>query len=413
MLRRNIEPLLQEAIKDTPVLLINGARHVGKTTLVQSVFKATHQYLTLEDELLLATIKKDPLHFLTDLKSPTIIDEVQRAPELFLPLKKVVDAKRRHGFFVLTSSTNVLTLPKLTDPLSGLIEIHTLWPFSQGEILGRKEGFIEAIFDKDIKPFDKGIPPEDIAKKIIKGGYPDAITKEDSSIRNIWFEDYLTILLEKDIKELSNIERLSEIPDLLNVLAYRVCSSLNTSDISSTLQLPNATLKSYLKLLQTIFIVNYLPGWSKNLSRKPIKLRKSPKVYLNDTGLLTDMLSLNEEKLLSKSKKIFFGRALENFVVMEILKQQTWSKIPFKVYHYKTDIGQTVDILLEATDGRIIGIKIKLSPSLDQNAFKGLEFLEKSIGKSFYRGLVLYMGDKTLSFGKNKHVVPLPALWET
>lgn len=407
MIRRNIELLLEEAIEDTPVLLVNGARESGKNTLAKMLFKKTHQYVTLDDPTVIAAVKSDPLSFLEQLVKPTIIDEVQRAPELFIPLKKVVDENRRPGFFVLTGSANVLTLPKLSESLAGRMEIHTLWPFSQGEILGIKETFVDRIFKSKIQSVQQQIDIEGLAEIIVKGGYPDVIIKKNQERRDAWFKSYLTTLLEKDIKELSNIEGLMQIPNLLNVLAARTASLLNVNEISRSMGMSGVTLKRYLILLQMIFILISIPAWSRNASKRFIK---SPKIYLNDTGLLMNALFCDKERLLSQ--RTLFGHVLENFVVMEILKQQTWSQTPFRLYHYRTTTGQEVDIVLEASDLKVVGIEVKLSQSVNEGDFKGIKFLEESAGDYFHKGIVLYLGSNTVAFGDNKLAVPISALWE-
>lgn len=406
MLARNIEQFLKDAVEDTPVLLVNGARQSGKSTLVKMLFKETHQYLTLDDPTTLAAIKNDPLSFLEQLEKPSIIDEIQRAPELFVSIKKVVDENRRPGFFVLTGSANVLTLPKLSESLAGRMEIHTLWPFSQGEILGVKETFIDKAFSETFKPVHKSIEIEELAEMIIKGGYPDAIIRNNQERRDAWFKSYLMTLLERDIRDLSNIEGLTQIPNLLNVLAARTSSLLNANEISRSMSMPGTTLKRYLTLLQMIFILTSIPAWSKNAAKRFIK---SPKIYLNDTGLLMNVLFCDKERLLSQ--RTLFGHVLENFVVMEILKQKTWCKTPFRPYHYRTTSGQEVDIVLEASNSKIVGIEVKLSQSVNEHDFKGLRFLEESAGENFHRGFVLYLGKNTVAFGDNKYAVPISALW--
>lgn len=406
MIERHIEGSLIEALEDTPVLLINGARQSGKSTLVKKVFSETHQYVTLDDVSVLAGIKYDAVSFLEGLNKPTIIDEIQRAPELFIPLKKVVDENRRAGFFVLTGSVNVMTLPKLSESLAGRMEIHTLWPLSQGEILGHKEGFIEKIFGEGMAFEGSGISKEDLAHRVTVGGYPDAMMRKTVDRRSAWFKSYLTTLLERDIRELSHIEGLTEIPKLVNLLGTRIGSLLNNSELSRTMGMAGTTLKRYLALLELIYIMVPLPAWSRNAGKR---LVKSPKIYLNDTGLLTNLLFCDDEKLLSNPG--LFGHVLENFVVMEILKQKTWSRVPFNVYHYRTVVGKEVDIVLERGDSRLVGIEIKLSKSVTASDFVGLVELEESESVNFHRGVVLYLGEKVVPFGPNKYAVPLGALW--
>lgn len=406
MIRRNLEQLILDALLDTPILLINGARQTGKSTLARALLGGTHEYYTLDDPTLLASIKRDPSLFLDQLIKPSIIDEVQRAPELFLPLKKLVDENKRPGHFVLTGSANVLTLPKLADSLAGRMEIHTLWPFSQGELLGRKEQFIEALFSAQPIQESSSLDLDSLLNLIIAGGYPDAVQRESESRRNAWLKAYLTTILERDIRDISRIEGLSEIPALLGLIATRTSSLLNASELSRSLGLSATTLSRYMTLLQQIYLLVTVPAWAKNAGKRFVK---APKIYLNDTGLLSHLLFYNKEKYLSNMTLL--GHVLENFVVMELLKQKTWSTTPFNIYHYRVQDTHEVDIVLESYDGKIIGIEVKLAKQVSQNDFKGLASLEDTVGTAFHRGIVLYMGSQTVPFSEKTAAVPISALW--
>lgn len=421
MLRRNLTDGFLEALQDTPVLLINGSRQVGKSTFVKSLLSETHFYYTFDDPTTLAGAKKDPLLFLESLPGPSIVDEIQRVPEIFLPLKKIVDDQRRPGFFILTGSANVLSLPKLADSLAGRMEVHTLWPLSQGEIWGKKEDFINFAFNtpmtegKKEKPrHNLGHPSsakpalDQIASLVTEGGYPEALNRSSSSRRQKWFSSYLVTILEKDIKDLSNIEGLLDLPNLMKLFASRCGSLLNTSEVSRSLGIAQTTLKRYLTLLEKTYLLVFLPAWTKNLSKRMVK---TPKVYLNDTGLLTHLVDYGANRLLED--KAFFGHVLENFVVMELKKQMTWSQQSCQIYHYRTHSQKEVDIILEAPDSRITGIEVKLAHSIQAKDFSGLQSLEEDLGGQFHRGFVLYLGDTCVPFGKNKYAVPLSWLWET
>jgi predicted AAA+ superfamily ATPase len=432
MYKRNITESFTEALEDTPILLVNGSRQVGKSTFVKSLLSDTHQYYTLDDPTTLASIRKDPLMFLEGLQGPSIIDEVQRVPELFLPLKKIVDHNRKPGFFVLTGS--VLSLPKLADSLAGRMEVHTLWPMSQGEIHGRKEDFIGYIFTFPITLEEKaefmGITPRWFKKRYIdpypppspqtklplakltemitQGGYPETLHRSSSNRRKKWFASYLMTILEKDIKDLANIEGLLELPNLLKLFASRCGGLLNTSEVSRSLGIAQTTLKRYLALLERTYLLVLLPAWTKNLSKRIVK---TPKVYLNDTGLLTHLVDYEHNRLLND--KGFLGHVLENFVVMELKKQMTWSQQSCQIYHYRTHSHQEVDIILEAPDSRIVAIEVKLANVVTSKDFSGIQSLEDDLGDRFHRGIILYMGDTAVSFGKNKYAIPLSYLWET
>lgn len=406
MFTRNIQHELLLALKDTPILLVNGARQVGKSTLVKSLLQETHHYYTMDDPTTLSGIKEDPLGFLKGLPGPSILDEIQRVPELFLPLKKVVDENRQPGFFVLTGSANVLSLPKLADSLAGRMEIHTLWPLSQEEIQGNREDFISELFRDKMKLSPSELSQEDLIEMIVRGGYPEALSRSSHDRRKKWFSSYITTLMEKDIRELAQIEGLVELPRLLQLFAARAATLVNLTEVSRSVGIPATTLKRYLTLLEKTYLLVFVPAWSRNLNKR---LVKSPKAYLNDTGLLTYLVDTDQKRL--AQNKAFLGQVLENFVVMELSKHMTWSKQRCSLYHYRIHAGQEVDLVLEVPDGRVVGLEVKLSQTVTPKDFKGLESLKEDCGDHFHKGIVLYGGKEIVPFGRGKFAVPLSALW--
>lgn len=411
MYKRNIAPLLQEILIDTPVLLLNGARQTGKTTLVQQLAQAGHfkAYVSLDEAESLAAAKRDPAGFITQFKDPVIIDEVQRAPEIFLPIKVAVDKVRRPGQFLLTGSANVLTLPKLADSLAGRMEIATLWPLSQGELAGVKEDFISAVFAAEFTPTQ--CPPlerEALLDKMLLGGYPSALERGSLNARARWFTAYRTTLLERDIRDLSQVRGLTDFPRLFTALATRVSSLLNLADVSRSTGIQQDTLKRYYALLQAIFLIVESPAWSANLGKR---LAKTPKVSLNDTGLLGDLLAMDRKRLTSDS--LALGQMLENFVVMELRKQLTWSATRVQMFHFRDLKDHEVDILLENRAGEIVGIEVKATASPTASDFKGLNRLREAAGKRFIRGVLLHGGATATHFMNGLYALPLPSLWQS
>ena len=303
MLKRNIEPLLRQALADTPVVLLTGARQTGKSTLVEGLAGNGYapRYVTLDDLTVLAAARQDPAGFIAGLSEgngvvvPVIIDEIQRAPDLFLPIKLSVDRKRTPGRFLLTGSANVMTLPRLADSLAGRMETITLWSLSQGEIGGLKESFIDQVFAPEFKlPARVREGRTELISRVARGGYPEVLTRTTESRRRAWFSAYLTTILQRDVRELANIEGLTELPRLLTLLAGRTASLLNLADVSRALSMPQTTLKRYLSLLEAIFIVQPVPAWSVSRGKR---LVKASKLALCDTGLLTYLLGVSEERL--------------------------------------------------------------------------------------------------------------------
>ncbi len=406
MWRRNLTSDLAAALGDSPVVLINGARQVGKSTLARELVDPGERgYFTLDDATVLSAAASAPLSFLEQSVGRVVIDEVQRAPELFLAIKKLVDEDRRPGRFLLTGSANALTLPKIADSLAGRMEIQTLWPLSQGEIEGRCESFIDACFATGPMPEVEGVVWDDLTRRLYYGGYPEVLTRLEPRRVDAWFRAYLTAILERDIRDLANIEGLRELPNLLRLLATRAGGLLSYAELSRIGKVPNTTLKRYIALLEAVFLFIPLPAWFRNEEKR---LVKAPKAYLNDTGLLMHLRGLNPERL---NDHMLAGPVVENFVVMELAKQRGWSRTLPTLYHFRTAVGKEVDVVLEAPDGRLVGVEVKSTSEASTRDFAGLKELAKLEPERFHRGVVLYTGEKTVSFGANLTAMPLSALW--
>jgi predicted AAA+ superfamily ATPase len=410
MLDRHLTPALLEALADRPVVLLNGARQVGKSTLVQSLAEGERaQYFTLDDATVLAAITRDPAGFLAGLGGPVILDEVQRAPELFLALKAAVDRDRRPGRFLLTGSANIFVLPRISESLAGRMEILTLLPLSQGEIEGTVEGWVDSLFAKAFTPIHtEPLGRGDLFERLIRGGFPELVGERPESRRRAWFSSYTTSILQRDVRDLTNIEDLAALPRLLSLLAARATTLLNYAELSRSSGLPASTLKRYFALLEATFLVQTLPAWSANLSKR---LVKSPKLLLNDSGLIASSLGLSRARLEEEPR--LAGPLLENFVLMEIQKQVSWSASRPTLFHYRTQTGQEIDLLLEDPAGRIVGIEVKLGGSVQEKDVRALHDLAGMLGDRFLRGVVLYTGDRAVPFSEKILALPIQALWRT
>lgn len=408
MIRRNLTAPLLEAISDTPVVLLNGARQVGKSTLVQSL-QEDHpaQYLTLDDATVLAAASRDPAGFLAGLDGPVVLDEVQRAPELFLAIKAAVDRDRRPGRYLLTGSADIFLLPRIAESLAGRMEVLTLWPLSQGEIEGVRETFVDSLFATRFQPpAVSGVDRGEILDRVLQGGYPEMLSRSSEARRRAWFGSYTTTILQRDVRDLSSIEDITALPRLLSLLAARSTTLLNYSELSRTSGLPASTLKRYFALLEATFLVRPLPPWSDNLSKR---LVKSPKLLLTDTGLVAAALGLNRERLDEEPHLV--GPLLESFVLLEIRKQATWSEIRPELFHYRTQTGQEVDLLLEDARGRIVGVEVKAGSTVQERDVRALLGLADDLGKRFVRGVVLYTGERAVPFSDKVMALPMGSLW--
>lgn len=408
MISRRLAPLLLEALSDRPVVFLNGARQVGKSTLVQGLaHDRGAEYLTLDDPTVLAAVTRDPTGFISGFDGPIILDEVQRAPELFLAIKASVDRDRRPGRFLLTGSADVFLLPTASESLAGRMEILTLWPLSQGEIEGAPEGFVDALFARAFTP--PGIQPlsrGDLFERVIRGGFPEVIGKISEARRRAWFKSYTTTILQRDVRDLSNVEDLSSLPRLLSLLAARSATLLNYAELSRSSGIAASTLKRYFLLLEATFLVQTIPAWSSNLSKR---LVKSPKILLSDSGLVASTIGLGSE-LLDEAPQLA-GPLLESFVAMEIRKQASWSATQPTLFHYRTQTGQEIDLLLEDAAGQVAGIEVKVGSTVQEKDVRGLLDLAETLGKRFVRGVVLYTGERAVPFSDKVAALPISALW--
>jgi len=406
MYARNIEIELHAALADTPVVLLNGARQTGKSTLAQDYAKASSvPYVTMDDATQLAAASSDAQGFLDGLGDRVVIDEVQKAPELFPAIKMSVDQDRRPGRFLLTGSANVLLLPQISESLAGRMELITLWPLSQGELHAQREQFLEGVFAERLPAVQEG-DIFNLKNAVLAGAYPEAIQRPAGKRRDAWFAAYITALLQRDVRDLANIDGLTDMPRLLSLLAARAGGLLNISELSRSSGIPNSTLKRYLSLLQATFLFQPLPAWSSNLGKRLIK---SPKTHLIDSGLAAHLAGVTRQSL--DRDAMFFGHLLETFVVGELRKQIGWSDSRIRLYHYRTSTGREVDILLEDAAGRLVGLEIKASSTVVQKDFSGLNALSEDTGRRFVRGIVLYAGDQPVSFGERIVALPVTALW--
>ncbi len=408
MIRRHLEPSLLAALGDTPVVLLHGARQTGKTTLARWVSGKSRswRYLTFDDAAVLASAQADPAGFVAALEGPVVLDEVQRALPLFLSIKASVDRDRRPGRFLLTGSAQVLLLPKLSESLAGRMQVLTLWPFSQGEIEGAVEGFLDAMFARALPAMAaKAETRSDLIARALRGGFPEAHDRP-ADRRGEWLGSYLTTILQRDVRDLARIEGLADMPRLLALLAGRATGTLNAADLSRTLTVPLSTLKRYLALLEATFLVRLLPAWSANAS---VRLAKAPKLILTDTGLLAYLTGAGEERLALDPGAA--GPLLENFIAMELVKQSAWSRSRPALFHFRTSTGREVDLVAEHPDGRVVGIEVKAAATVGASDFRGLEALREVAGKRFHRGIVLYTGAEALPFGPGLYALPLGALW--
>lgn len=401
---RAIQTQVQEALADSPVVLINGARQTGKSTLARQL-RPDIRYLTLDDPAVLAAAQADPFGFISGLEGAACLDEVQRAPGIFLAIKAEVDKQRTAGRFLLTGSANVLLLPQMADSLAGRMEILELWPLAQCEIAKQPFDLITQLFEGNFG-HHYSFERNDFITRLLAGGYPEVLTRSSEHRREAWFDSYLAAILQRDVRDLSRIEGLTELPKLLKLLAARSGGLLNMAELSRSSGIAQATLKRYLILLETLFLIRLVPAWSSNLGKR---LQKSPKLFLSDCGMMAHLQGLGMAGI--QNGHGLPGDLVEAFIHSELAKHQSWSHCRTSLMHYRTTTGMEVDFVLENRSGELVGIEVKAATTLSKKDFNGLRHLRETTPQQFKRGVLFYTGEQVVHFDEQLVALPMAVLF--
>lgn len=406
---RYAESRLTEELADTPVVLIHGPRQSGKTTLAQKVGKTReYSYFSFDNNVILSAAQADPLGFIGDLPERTILDEIQRAPELFTAIKTTVDRQRKAGQFILTGSANVLLLPELADSLAGRMGIVQLHPLAQCELARRPTHFLDQLFNGTFKTRNYTRLRTNLIERVVAGGYPASLARSTPRRRTAWYHNYIETLIQRDVRDLARIGALDALPRLLTLAAGQTARLLNISDLASPFQLSRPTIRDYVTLLERVFLLESLPPWHSNrLSR----LIKTPKLHLGDTGVACALLGLDVSALMQARST--FGQLLETFVYQELKRYASWHQTAITFYHFRDKDNAEVDIVLERGSHELAGIEVKAGATVTNADFRGLRKLKESVGSRFKAGIVLYDGETSAGFGQNLYAVPIRLLWET
>jgi predicted AAA+ superfamily ATPase len=406
---RHAEKMTLEALADTRVVIVNGARQVGKSTLAQMIIERMDgaQQRYLDDPTVLAAAEEDPVGFVRH-DGLLLIDEIQRAPQLLLPIKYEVDRDQRPGRFLLTGSARLLGLRDLPDALPGRTETIELWPLSQGEIDNAPDGFVDHVFTygPDISMPTCPLSKRDYVARALRGGYPEAVRRDAGRRRNRFFDSYITDLISRDVRQISDIERPAEMRRLLNVIAARMGGLAVAQAIADSVGLHRTTLARYMDLLELVFVIKRIPAWSSNLTSRAVS---TPKLIVTDSGLGGRLIGLSAER--AKDVTAPIGPLLENFAIAEVARQLTWAEEPVQLFHYRDRDKVEVDMVLEHASGEVVAIEVKASATVRGDDFRGLHHLAKRLGPKFRAGFVLYTGELVLPFGEKLRALPLAALW--
>ncbi|WP_191984109.1 ATP-binding protein [Amycolatopsis eburnea] len=405
-LPRKAAELVAEALGDTRVVIVNGARQTGKSTLAELCLRDQPDVLRryLDDPRTRASAAADPVAFL-DAPGPMLIDEVQRVPELWLTIKHVVDRDPRPGRFLLTGSARLLGLSQLPDALPGRSETIELFPLSQGEINGNPDGFVDAAFEhgSGIRAVPSELRRRDYLALATRGGYPEAVRRTSPRRRAQFFRSYLDDIMSRDVHQVADIQRGSEMRRLVGALAAQSAGLLNYSRLSSDLGLPASTVRDYVGLLELVYLIKLVPAWSANATARAVA---TPKLVFNDVGLAGHLVS-------GVANDATTGGLVETFVIGELARQVTWSQTMPRLHHYRDRDGYEVDAVLEDNSGRVVAVEVKAAETVRSDDFRSLRVLQRRLGDRLRAGFVLYCGDQKLPFGENLACLPISALWTT
>jgi hypothetical protein len=402
---RWIEPRIVEALQDTPVVLLAGPRQSGKTTLVRQMAAQDMRYLTMDDELTLLSARQDPVGLIRSLDR-AVIDEIQRAPQLLLAIKKSVDEDRRPGRFLLTGSANLMALPTVADSLAGRMETLSLLPLSQSEIEGRSANWIDNAFAGRILTVATPALGATLVERVLQGGYPEAVSRPTERRRVAWARQYIDSIIQRDVRDIANIEKLDQLPRFLSGLAQTAGQMCNYTQLGGQVGLDSKTAARYTGIFEQMYLLERVEVWARNRLNRIVK---TPKLQFIDAGLLATLMDLGSDEALQDRSR--FGHVLETFVYGELLKYTTTSEGDYRLLYYRDADQVEVDVVIENAAGQIMGIEVKAAATVNAGDLRGLKKLASIAGAQFKMGVLLYDGTETLPLGDGLWAAPLSSLW--
>ncbi len=402
---RLVQARIAEALADTPVVLVAGPRQAGKTTLVRQMAEQGMRYLTLDDELTLLSAREDPVGMIRSLDC-AVIDEIQRAPQLLLAIKKSVDEDRRPGRFLLTGSANLMALPTVADSLAGRMETLTLLPLSQSEMHGSTANWIEASFDGRLLKADTPMVGESMVDAVLRGGYPEAIARESARRRTVWARQYINSIIQRDVQDIANVDKLDQLPRFLHALAQISGQMCNYTQLGGQVGLDGKTAARYTGIFEQMYLLRRVEVWSRNRLNRVVK---TPKLHFIDSGLLATLTDLSATEV--RQDRSRFGNVLETFVYGELLKHAITAEGDYRLLYYRDADKFEVDVVIESAAGQLVGVEVKSSATVKDSDLRGLKKLSSIAGDRFKLGVLLYDGNETMPLGDGLWAVPLSSLW--
>ena len=397
---------LENALETRRIVIISGARQAGKTTLAKRIVSKNAIYRTLDDSALLKVALDDPKGFLWHKEPTMIIDEIQKAPLLISEIKKIVDENNAKGQFVLTGSADIRAMPTVKESLAGRVKNLRLRTLTQGEIIGSSPSFLQRAFNGDFKSQYKNSSKKDLLDIALRGGYPEVISLS-AKARKEWHKDYIEAIINKDMREIFNINRHETLNSLIKAMASWSSKYIGISGICSKFEVSKPTLMGYIQLFEVIYLCEKLPAWVKS---DYDRIAKKNKFYFSDSGLMASLLNWTYKDASLDADK--YGKLIETFVFGEIAAQAELNS-EYSMYQYRDRENREIDFIIEHEDGSILAVEAKGGSNIGKNDFKHIKWFREHLAKDRkFMGIVLYSGEDTLPFGENMFAVPTAGLWE-
>lgn len=388
---------VKKALGFFPAILITGARQVGKSTLAKSL--GVENYITLDNLNHYISAKNDSIGFIQNLKKPVIIDEIQKLPELLLAIKEDIDKERKNGAYILTGSSNIMTFGAIGDTLAGRVAVFELYPLSAGEIAQSDQNLIHTLLEGT---FPDNIKSESsFLQSLLLGGYPEMQSIDDREIAEVWMSSYIATYMERDARDIGEIRDLDAFRRVMALLAPISGNIVISSDLCRLAKVNQKTLENHLSLLKAIYQITELRPYFNNIQKQSIK---SPKIYLNDSGILAHLLGINTIEKLKESS--YFGMMLESYVFAELLKNSTYYGGKVHLNYYRTTTKEEIDFIVEV-EGKIIAIEVKATKTASHHLSKTISDFKKDMGEIFHKGYIFYLGEEVVPMEKDIVFYPL------
>jgi len=413
LVTRRILGVIMERMREEPVVLLEGPRTVGKSTLLHQIAHLTHGTIVDLDDLPTRSLAKEDPTLAIDVPGPVLLDEYKHAPDLLSAIKaRLNQVGSQPGQFLLTGSSRYDTLPRAAEALTGRLHRMQVLPLAQSE-LEHAPGLLARLFDEGLDVVDSTLSTttrQEYVTRIVTGGFPDALSRTTPVSRGRWFDDYISTTLAKDVADLRKIRQAHVLPSVLEVLAGQTAQVLNISHVAQVLHLNPDLIGAYTQLLEAVFLVRVLPAWGKTLMTRS---GGYPKIHMVDSGVAARLLRLSDEKLLRADATSLteFGHLTETFVVGELLKEASWMDGIAGVGHWRTYDDDEVDLVVERDDGMIVAIEIKVGTHASKASFRSLTKLRDKLGSAFRLGVSFHMGQRSHHYDDRLIALPIDRLW--